>query len=245
MQPGERFPENQAEVTFTAESIDWLSAHVNLSERETVFDTIAGLFASPSGKHRLSNHGSTNLVGFNTVEACQRAYRIIFRAKTHDGVGAIEIITIGLRRDDDVYAEAHDLIHSGKLTEAEQTQIWDALKLLQETKERLGLEEWDYFEEPAPVGMVKAAVAAGILDEDIARRLTQSELTAAMAAAWESGELDTHAALAAAMERVATSATPDRVLTSRRSPRCGVWMPMANALCIRAKEHAGAHRARR
>lgn len=245
MQPGERFPDDQAEVTFTAESIDWLVANVNQTERETVFDTIAGLFASPEGKHRLSNHGRTNLVGFNTVEACQRAYRIIFRAKMHDGVGAIEIITIGLRRDDDVYAEAHDLIHSGKLSEAEQTQIRDALKLLEETKERLGLEEWDYFEEPAPVGMVKAVVAGGILEEDIARRLTQSELTAAMAAAWESGELDTHAALAAAMERVATSATPDRVFTSRRSPRCGAWMPMANAPCIRAEEHAGAHRAHR
>lgn len=245
MQPGECFPDDQAELTFTAESIDWLIANVNTSEREAVFDTITGLFTSPEGKHRLSNQARTNLVGFNTIEACQRTYRIIFRAKVHESVGTIEIVTIGLRRDDDVYAEAHDLIHSGKLSETEQTQIWDALKLLEETKERLGLEEWDYFEEPAPVGMVKAAVAAGILDEDIAKRLTQGELTAAMAAAWESGDLDTQAALAAAMERVATSATPDRVFTARRAPRCGALMPIAKGICIRAKGHAGAHRAHR
>lgn len=245
MQPGERFPDDQAELTFTTESIDWLIANVNVSEREAVFDTIAGLFASPEGKHRLSNRAKTNLVGFNTVEACQRAYRIIFRAKVHESVGSIEIITIGLRRDDDVYAEAHDLIQSGKLSETEQTQIWDALNLLDETKERLGLEGWDYFEVPAPAGLVKAAVAAGILDEDTAKLLTQSELTAAMAAAWESGELDTQAALAAAMERVAASATPDRVFTTRRAPRCGAPMPLAKEICIRAKGHAGAHRAHR
>jgi len=245
LQPGERLPEDQAEVTFTEESIEWLNSNVNASEREEVFDTIVSLFESPAGKHRLSNKGGTNLVGFNTVEACHRTYRIIYRAKVVNGVGVIEVITVGLRRDGEVYAEAHDLVQSGKLTDAERTQIWDALNILQDTKDRLGLEEWDYFEEPAPTGLVKGAVAAGILDEDVARQLTQSELMAAMEAAWKSGELDTDAALAAAMKRVATSATPDRVFTSRRKPRCDAIMPHAQARCIRAKGHKGAHRARR
>ncbi len=245
MQPGENFPDDQAEVTFTEESIDWLAGNVNSAEREMVFDTIVGLFANPSGKHRLSNQNKTNLVGFNTVEAAQRTYRIIYRARTQNGVGLIGIITIGFRRDNDVYGEAHDLVASGKLTEAEQTQIWDVLRFLEETKERLGLEEWDYKEEAAPVGLVKAAVAAGIMDEEFASLLSQSELTAALAAAFETGQLDRAAALSAAMTRVASSANPDRVFQSRQTPRCGVIMPVAGKPCIRAEGHAGAHRAHR
>lgn len=162
-----------------------------------------------------------------------------------DGVGLIEIVTIGLRRDNHVYAMTDDLIRSGKLTESEQTQIWDVLRFLGETKERFGLEEWDYFEDDAPIGLVKTAVAAGVLDEDFARRLSQSELNAAMAAAFSTGVLDTAAAIAAAMERIATSATPERVFTSRKAGRCGSWMPVAQAACIRASGHPGAHRARR
>lgn len=245
MRPGERFPGNQAEVSFTEQSIDWLIEHVTAAEREAVVDTICALITSPDGKHRLSNQARTNLVGFNTVEACQRTYRIIYRARVRDGVGLIEIVTIGLRRDNDVYAMADDLIRSGKLTESEQTQIWDALRFLGETKERFGLEEWDYFEDDAPIGLVKTAVAAGVLDEDFARRLSKSELNAAMAAAFSTGVLDTAAAIQAAMERIATSATPDRVFTSRKADRCGSWMPVAQTACIRASGHPGAHRSRR
>lgn len=232
-------------MAFTEESIDWLAANTSASERGEVFDAITGLFTSPEGKHRLSNRATTNLVGFNTVEACQRVYRIIYRARASEGVGLIEIITVGVRRDDEVYAEANDLVQSGKLTSAEQTQIWDVLTFLAESRERLGLEEWDYFDDPAPTGMVKAAVAGGILSEEVARLLTQRELTAAMTAAWASGELDTNAALEAAVRLVASSATPERVLQSRRANRCGAHMPLAKAPCIRAAGHAGAHRARR
>lgn len=67
-----------------------------------------------------------------------------------EGVGLIEVITTGHRRDDEVYAYAHDLIESGILSEVEQTQIWDALTLIDDTKARVGLEDWDYKEEPAP-----------------------------------------------------------------------------------------------
>ncbi|KJC63524.1 hypothetical protein [Agreia bicolorata] len=245
MQPGDRFPDDQAEVVFTDESIEWLIANVNASDREEVFDTIVGLFVSPAGKHRLSKKPATNLVGFNTVEACRRDYRIIYRAKTQKDVGTVEIITIGLRRDDEVCAEAHDLVHSGKLTPDEQTQIWDALQILGETKGRLGLEEWDYVEEAAPEGLVKAAVAADILDEEFARLLTKSELTVAMEAAWASGTLDRQAAMVAAMKRVASSATPERVFASRRDDRCGALLPLAKKTCIRKKGHAGAHRGHR
>lgn len=245
MRPGERLPDDQAEVVFTEQSIEWLIETVTAAEREEVFDTIVRLITSPAGKHPLSNRGTTDLVGFNTVEACQRAYRIIYRARRDDGVGTIEVIAIGLRRDGEVYAEAHDLIHSGKLTEQEQTQIWDALRLVDETKERLGLEQWDYFEDSAPEGLIRAAVAGDIIDEDVARMLTKGELNAAVEAAWAGGALDREAALTAAMRRVASSATPDRVFASRRDPRCGVRMPLADKPCIRRRGHAGAHRSSR
>lgn len=245
MQPGERFPNDQAEVAFTEESVNWLIERVSSAERESVFDSIVGLFTAPDGKHRLSNQGKTNLVGLNTVEAARRTYRVIYRARTVSGVGLIEIVTIGLRRDGEVYSDAHDLVASGKLSESEQTQIWDALRFLDETKERFGLEEWDYMEEAAPEGMIKAVAGAGILDEHIARLLSKEELVAAMEAAYRTGQLDTDAALQAAMNRVASSAKPDRVFTSRKAPRCGVQMPISGKVCIRAEGHAGAHRSSR
>lgn len=245
MPPIDELPHNQAEVVFTEHSIDWLIEHVTASQREHVFDTIVDLFRAPQGKHALSHQNKTNLVGFNTVEAAQREFRIVYRVSIINNTGLIEIITIGQRRDGEVYAEAHDLIHSGKLTEAEQTQIWDALILVNETKSRIGLEGWDYSEEPAPEGLIKAAVAAGVITEDTAKLLSKNELVAAMAAAWATGTLDPAAGLAAAFDRVATSTTPDRILASRKEARCGAMMPKLGVPCIRQQGHAGAHRGSR
>lgn len=244
MPPVDSLPDEQAEVVFTEQSIDWLIDNVTEDQREGIFDTIVGLFRAPRGKHPLSNQNATNLVGFNTVEAAQREFRIVYRVTVTEGVGLIEIITIGQRRDGEVYSAADDLVRSGTLTEAEQTQIWDAMTVLDETKNRLGLEQWDYAEEPAPEGLVKAASAAGI-DEDFARLLSKDELVAAMAAAWQSGTLDPDAGMAAALRRIATSTTPDRILALRRKDRCGAMMPKLAKPCIRVKGHAGAHRGSR
>ncbi|NQD40221.1 hypothetical protein [Glutamicibacter halophytocola] len=81
-------------------------------------DTIVSLFAAPQGKHPLSNQNKTNLVGFNTIEAAQRQFRITYRVSVREDVGLIEDITIGHPRDDEAYIDAHDLIQSGKLSEA-------------------------------------------------------------------------------------------------------------------------------
>lgn len=182
------FLEQQAEVVLTEENIDCLIENVVTSQRENVIDTIVSLFAAPQGEHPLSNQNKTNLVGFNTVEVAQREFRIIYRVSVREGVGLIEVITIGHRRDDEVYVYAHDLIQSGKLSEAEQTQIWDALTLIDDTKARVGLEDWDYKEEPAPEGLIKPAVVAGALDEDFARILSKDEIVVAMSAAWETAK---------------------------------------------------------
>jgi hypothetical protein len=242
--PVDSLPDDQAEVVFTEQSIDWLIDNVTDHQREDVVDTIVGLFRAPRGKHPLSNQNATNLVGFNTVEAAQREFRIIYRVTVANGVGLIEIVTIGQRRDDEVYSAADALVRSGKLTEEEQTQIWDALTLLDETKSRLGLEEWDYAEPPAPEGIVQAAVAAG-LDEDFARLLSKDELVVAMESAWEDGTFDPAAGVAAAVQRIATSTSPDRILALRRDDRCGAIMPKLGKPCIRVKGHAGAHRGSR
>ena len=245
MPPIDELPQQQAEVVFTEESIDWLIENVVAPQRENVMDTIVSLFAAPQGKYPLSNQNKTNLVGFNTVEAAQREFRIIYRVSVREGVGLIEVITIGHRRDDEVYVYAHDLIQSGKLSEAEQTQIWDALTLIDDTKARVGLEDWDYKEEPAPERLIKSAVAAGALDEDFARILSKDEIVVAMSAAWVNGEVNHEAAIAAALGRIATSTRPDRILASRREPRCGAIMPKLKTPCIRVKGHAGAHRGHR
>ncbi|MGO2328496.1 MAG: hypothetical protein ACTH6T_13890 [Glutamicibacter arilaitensis] len=71
------------------------------------------------------------------------------------GVGLIDVITFGHRRDDEMYVHVHDLIQSGKLSEAEQAQIWDALTLIDDAKARFGLENWGYMEESAPEGLTR------------------------------------------------------------------------------------------
>lgn len=244
MPPADELPDDQAEVVFTEQSIDWLIDNVTEHQREDVVDTIVGLFRAPRGKHPLSNQNATNLVGFNTVEAAQREFRIIYRVTVKNGVGLIEIITIGQRRDGEVYSAADALVRSGKLTDEEQTQIWDALTLIDETKSRLGLEEWDYVEPPAPEGLVKAAVAAGF-DDEFVRLLSKDELVVAMESAWQGGAFDPAAGVAAAVQRISTSTTPDRILALRRKDRCGAIMPKLGKPCIRVKGHAGAHRGSR
>lgn len=51
---------------------------------------------------------------------------------------------------------------------AELTDLWDAPAVLDVVAESVGLDGWDFQPPPAPVGMTKAAVAAGLIDEPVA-----------------------------------------------------------------------------
>ena len=247
MRSGERLPGDQAEVVFSDESVEWIADNLNPTNQDAVIDTIVSLFQNPAGKHPLSNTSSTKLAGFNTINAGDGVeLRVVFRSSAVNGVGLIEIVAIGPRDGSAVYDMAHALIRSGKLTSEEAAQIWEVVEMLDLTRSRLGLEDWDYFEGAAPEGLVKAAVAAGVLDEATARLLTITELTAAMTEGWGAdGAPDVDAGLAAALRLVGNSARPDRILTSRPEARCGALMPRSKRRCIRIAGHAGAHRSAR
>lgn len=248
MRTGEHFSGDQAEIVVSDQVIDWIDSNVSLDEQLQVLEDIVDICHVPWGKHALSNRGSQKLAGFNTAESVDRTYRIVFRSTiTEGGTGLVEVIAVGHRRDGLVYDVANSLVAAGVLSGAEVQQIWEMLELLDGVMDEVtGLEHWDYIPDPAPPGMRQAAVASGLLEESVASLLTTDEITAAMTAGWDSdtGEPQPERALRAALLRLASSATPDRLLALRREPRCGAPMKIAQVPCIRPRGHAGAHRAR-
>ncbi len=245
MPPIEQLPNDQAEVVFTDHSIEWMANHLTKARRAEVFDRIVTLFQNPAGKHALGNRDGSRLAGCSTLEADGRELRVVYMASSKGGVGLVEIIAVGPRRGSEVYDMASALVASGKLTDAESTQIWDALQLLDDERQRLGLETWDYFEGPAAPGLIASVVNAGLMREEDAKLLRERELIVAMQEGWGADGPDPGAALRAALREVSLSTTPERALQLRREDRCGAYMPRAGKLCIRVQGHHGAHRSHR
>lgn len=246
MRRGERFPGDQAEVVLSDAVIEWIVEHVTDAQREEFLDSVVGLLAQPWGKHPLSNRTSTDhLAGLNTVATLTGDYRIVFRSSvSSEGTGLIEVLAIGERTGNRVYDAVNALVSTGKLEDIEIQQIWDMLRLFEDTAERYGLETWDYVPAKAAEGLVTSAVSMGVLTRDEAALMSQDEIVAAMSEAWDpaTGQLDPARALRAALARVAGSNAPERILASRVEPRCNALMPRAQKPCIRRKGHPGAHR---
>lgn len=246
MRDGEKFPADQAEVVFAEEVVDWIADNLEQSEWDDVIDDIISLFTNPAGKHTLSNRRSGKLAGLNTTATLRGDYRIVFRSSiSSEGTGLIQILALGPRSENRIYDAVSALVNSGKLTDDEVESIWAMLAVYDRTAQKHGLELWDYRPPPAPEGMIKAAVVSGVLPHDVAVHLTKDEISAAMADGWnpDTGEPDPDRALVAALERVASSSTPERLVAQRSEPRCGAPMPIAKRPCIRVRGHAGAHRA--
>lgn len=247
MRKGEHFPDDQAEVVIADGVIDWIVDNITDEQRDQILDDIVALFRRPWGKHPLSNHtAADHLAGLNTATTLAGDHRIVFRSVvTEHGVGLIEIIAIGPRKDNRVYDAVNALLACGSLDPSLEQQIWALLAVYEETAERFGLELWDYRPEPAPPGLVRSSIASGALTEDVAKLLSTDEITAALADAWdpETGEPDPDRALAAAVRRVAASNDPERLMKIRGEPRCGAYMTRADDYCVRRRGHAGAHRA--
>lgn len=245
MRRGERFPDDQAEVVFADAFVDQLGS-LNESERERVLADVVRLCSEPAGKHPLA----APLGGWNTLEVSNGHRRVVYKASVVDGTGLIEVLCLGPRSDNEVYDMAVGLVVAGLLEPDEITDLWDALAVLDVVAESVGLDGWDYRPPPAPEGMVRAAVAAGLIDESVAAVLSKHELEAAMADGWGPAGPDPHAALIAALEaarhrgRLARVLDVEQVLGSRMADRCGAVMPRAGARCIRRAGHPGPHRAR-
>jgi len=247
---GEHFPRDQAELVWHDAALDYL-AELTTAERLDVFAEVETLFAKPWGKHPLSYRSAKDqLASLNTLSVLKGEHRVVFRASTVSvgdvATGVVDILCAGPRKGDVVYDVANALIRSGALTSDEVNQCWDVLALFDVLPEQVGADGWDFRPEPATEGQIKQAVAAGTLDEDIARMLSQNELLAAADGAWTApSPPDQGAALEAALHAARSGVHFDSandIVLGRREPRCGAWMPRAHAPCIRKHGHRGAHR---
>jgi hypothetical protein len=242
---GGRFKTDQAEIVFCGvalEQIGELTAH----EATDLLAEIVNLCAAPDGKHPLSGV----LAGWNTLDVLGGHRRVVYKASTSaDDVGLIEVLCIGPRTDNEVYDMAAALVDAGLLDGDEITDLFDSLAVLAIVAEEAGVDGWDYRPPPAPEGMVKAAVASGILDAATASSLSKPELEAAFEGGFTAAGVDPMAALTAALERArARPSWPSNtdlrsIINDRAAPRCGAPMPRAGAVCIRKEGHPGPHRA--
>ncbi|MGI9015907.1 MAG: hypothetical protein ACR2HR_02185 [Euzebya sp.] len=242
MPSGARFPGNQAEVVFSDVFVEQLE-ELTASEREDVLVKVVACCQDPGGKHPLHSP----LGGWNTVEVNQRNRRVVYRGAVVAGTGLVEVLCVAPRSDNEVYDMAAGLVGTQLLTDAEATQLWDALAVLDIMADRIGLDPWDYRPEPAPEGLQKAAVAAGIVDAGTAAVMSQDELVAAMQHGYDDQGLpDPFAAVQAALDiaarRLTESRPPYDPFATRRTDRCGAWMPRADAACTRRRGHPGPHR---
>ena len=242
MRRAERFPNNQAEVVFSdifVEQLEALSEH----ERLDILSAVVALCENPAGKHPLR----APLAGWNTLAVLNGERRVVYKGSQVRGVGLIEVLCLGPRRNDEVYDTAHALAVTGRLTDEEVIQLWVALALLDVVVEHVGLDGWDYRPEPANSGLRRTAVRSGLLDADTAAVLSKDEVLAAMQHGWGTKGADPVKALRAALERARGSVDPtavSRIIAGRQQERCGAAMPRAGVRCIRRKSHPGPHRAR-
>lgn|GEM_PF-591957 len=245
MRSGGTFPGNQGEIVFNDVFVEYLEA-LTAAQRQSVLADVAALCANPSGNHPLSNRTVTDqLAGWNTLDVLKREHRVVFSSRVIDGVGTIEVLCAGPRRADAAYDLANALIRTLRLDPEEITEIWQALTLLDVLAEDVGLDGWDYAPPAAPEGMMRAAVAAGLLDEAMAHLLSKDELEAAMAHGWGVAGADPQAALRAALARARGGVDPGdimRQILRRLEGRCGAVLPRTHQACVRKAGHPGAHR---
>lgn len=83
--------------------------------------------------------------------------------------------------------------------------------------------------------MRRAAVASGLLDQDIADLLAKDEIEPAMTSGWGPDGSGPEKVLLAAPERARGSAdfSVRKVLGLRRDNRCGAFMVRAKSTCVR------------
>ena len=249
MRQGDRFPDDQAYISFNDAFVESLE-ELTEQQRVDIIAEVIRLCENPSGNHPLSNRNGQNLAGWNTVDVLNKQYRVVFVSRVEEvagrSVGTIEVLVAGPRRNDAVYDMASMLVKTGRITEDEMTEVWESLALLETVAEDVGLDGWDYRPEPAPEGLVKSAVAAGLLDEDTAVALSKDEINAAMEEGWGvDGKPDSLSALAAALRRARggiDAVDVTRVVKDRHEPRCDAVMKRTEKRCIRRKRHPGAHR---
>ena len=240
MRRGGRLPADQAEIAFSDILLEQLEA-ISEADQVAVLAEIVALCAAPAGKHPLR----APLAGWNTLDVLAGERRVVYRASVVAGVGLVEAVCLGLRRDSEVYDMATALVGSGRMSDEQVTQLWIALALLDVVAEAAGLDGWDYRPSPAPEGLQRAAIAAGLLSSDTASMLSVDEIQAAMTTGWDdTGQPDPARALAAALARTRGRVDPPaNLIETRRLDRCEALMPRAHTRCVRRANHPGPHRA--
>jgi len=252
---GERLPDDAAEVVLSDVLIEQLVA-LDAAARADVLVALARLCEDPGGRHPLR----APLAGWNTVDVLGAQQRIVYRARIVAGgehsdgglprVGLIEALCLGPRTDEEAHDTAVALRDSGLLTDVELADMWETLAILDVVAEHVGLDGWDFRPAPAPEGMRRAAVAAGLIDARTAALLSRDEIEAAMDAGWGPEGPRPAAALVAALERARGRSVPldaeeaAAILATRAEDRCGALLPRAQRHCVRRAGHPGPHRSR-
>jgi hypothetical protein len=242
---GERLPDDAAEVVLSDVLVEQLVA-LDAAAREDVLVELARLCEAPGGRHPLR----APLAGWNTVDVLGAQQRIVYRAQVIDGFGLIEALCLGPRTHEEVYDTAVALRDSGLLTDTELADLWETLAILDVVAEVVGLDGWDFRPSPAPEGMRRAAVAAGLIDARTAALLSRDEIEAAMDAGWGPEGPRPSAALVAALERARGRSVPldaeeaAAILATRAEDRCGALLPRVQRHCVRRAGHPGPHRSR-
>ncbi len=230
---GARFPDDQAEVVFSDPFVEQL-ADLDVDVAKDVLAKIVRLCENPSGKHPLS----AGLAGLNTIEVDHKRMRCIYRATIAAKPGEtslIEVLCVGMRRDNEAYEKGQQLFDAGVIDEDELNQIWDALGLLDVAAHRIGLDDWDHAPEPAEPHMVELVVQLGIADRSLAQVLSHREIDQLLRSWHESDPIQ------ATLGQIGldTAITPTELIEKRDSARCGKLMPRAKAHCIRIRGHNG------
>lgn len=244
----ESFPGLQAHFVFYDPFLEYLEEQLTAAQREDVLVDVVALCLNPQGKHALGNRNDKDaLAGWNTLDVLGGEHRVIFSSRVVGGVGLVEVLCAGPRRADKAYDIANALVRTRRLDKEEVTELFEALGLLDVVAEMIGLDGWDYRPPAAPEGMVRAVVAAGLLEESTARILSKDEIEAAMEHGWTSSGADPSAALTAALRRARAGADVGdltRVVKGRARDRCAAQLPRTGGSCIRRAGHPGPHRSK-
>lgn len=122
MRDGEKLPNDQAEMVLSVEAVEWIARNIEESAWDGFLDDLVVLFTRPWGEHPLSNlGGASRLAGLNTATTLGGDHRIVFRVSVSDrGTGLIEVIAIGLRRNNRIYDSDSALLSVARSSDPER-----------------------------------------------------------------------------------------------------------------------------
>jgi hypothetical protein len=236
-------PAAQGEVVFHEAFLEWVMDMPTAAARTEAMGWAVSLLGNPDGTHPIGSEGPNAMPGWNTSRKGDE--RVVFRSRVgKSSVTSIEMLIGGPRDGNAVYAAGRHLLDNhfptlnqkDLLSNAEVYDLGEALELIEMSAADIGVDWVDFYSGPPDRGMVTAAVKSGALDRDTAESLSASELQDYVENYWTTQDRD--------LTLQGTLGVGDAddvalVVKARQAPRCGQFMPVAKAACLRAVGHRG------